>query len=252
MKLAELLRLVALECGRTFSGSATGGSTTTLADSLNLTTLDDDFLNDGVLWFLSGANKDKTARITDFAQLTGTITFGTLSAVVAGDTYTACGPEMNKQELIDAVNRALSDVGRIVMINSTLTAVTGTTEYTLPAGVQDVKSVRINGEKNFWWEEVNGKLRFDNGEPATGATVEIYYIGDHSSVSADADTINTMLNPSYVKWAAVEAFVSKRFRDDRSEYVKYLLEKARMERISYSVSVNRSMQRDPKLPSFYL
>jgi len=214
--LASVLRLLALQVCETYTGTATGGSTTALADTTNLTQLPDDYLNGGVIFFLSGNNSGKTAVITDFTSSSGTITFATQSGACAlGDKYLACHRNIDRTALVNAINLALLSVGRVPKIDATLTGTTDTIEHTLPTGIYNVKRVR-NGvagseEENYWWEEVNGKLRFKDGyEPATGDVIQLYYIGYHADVSLDADVVHELVPiDTLVKVAAVEALQTR-------------------------------------------
>ncbi len=212
--LVSILRLLAMQVGETYSGTATGGSTTTLVDSS--LSLPDDYLNGGFIIYLSGNNANKSALITDYTSSTGTITFGTQTgACAAADLYIACHKNFNRTILVNAVNLALQAVGRYPAINTALTPTTGTVSYALPSGVFNVKRVQ-NGEsgseqENYWWEEHNGYIYFRDGyEPETGDTVKLFYIGNHASVSLDADVVNDLVPiDTLVKVAAVEALSTR-------------------------------------------
>ena len=71
------------------AGSATGGSTTTVADNVYLTQAND-YWNWGVITFTSGDNSGSSRKIIDFDQATHTLTldYALDNAVVAGDAYT--------------------------------------------------------------------------------------------------------------------------------------------------------------------
>ena len=70
------------------TGTATGGSTTTLIDTVNLTQADD-YWNWGTIVFTSGDNDGNARKIIDFDQATNkaTIDYAFDNAVVAGDNY---------------------------------------------------------------------------------------------------------------------------------------------------------------------
>lgn len=70
------------------SSVATGGSTSTLIDEVNLTQIDD-YWNWGTVLFTSGDNNGETRKILDFAQGTNmaTLDYALSYAVEAGDTY---------------------------------------------------------------------------------------------------------------------------------------------------------------------
>ena len=70
------------------SGTATGGTTATLIDTVNLNQADD-YWNIGEILITSGANINVRRRIIDFDQATSTLTFDfeMNSNIQAGDTY---------------------------------------------------------------------------------------------------------------------------------------------------------------------
>lgn len=71
------------------TGTATGGSTTTLID-VNTLTSSDDYWNYGIVTFTSGLNNGVSRRIVDFVNATSTVTldYNLDNPVVAGDRYT--------------------------------------------------------------------------------------------------------------------------------------------------------------------
>lgn len=87
-------------------GTATGGSTTTLVDTIVLTQADDYF--NGIPAEIYDASDDGKAyqvEITDFDQGTNTITFGALPiTVVAGDTYKILGTPVLTQAAATVAN----------------------------------------------------------------------------------------------------------------------------------------------------
>lgn len=70
------------------TGTATGGSTTTLIDTVNLTQADD-YWNIGIIYFDSGANSGSFRKVADFVASQDKIIFDypLASAIAAGDTY---------------------------------------------------------------------------------------------------------------------------------------------------------------------
>ena len=71
------------------TGTATGGTTTTLIDTNNLTQAND-YWNWGIVTFTSGNNNGSSRKILDFDAATDTATFDYAldNAVAIGDTYT--------------------------------------------------------------------------------------------------------------------------------------------------------------------
>ena len=103
------------------TGTATGGSTTTLIDT-NLVD-EDGFFDDGFI-FIDQATP-VIAQITSFAADTFTFTFPAISsAVVAGVTYSAMDDKYPLDVLKRAVNQCLRhEIGQIMQVVESLTAV---------------------------------------------------------------------------------------------------------------------------------
>lgn len=233
----------------THFGTATGGSTTTLADS----TLDDpdDYYNGGTIWFRSGNNISKTAIVTDFTNATGTITFATQSlACAAGNEYAVAPKEYNRSMLRRAVNQALQDKElHYLQTDTTLTGATGTLSIALTDGVTDVRRVTVEGSPNYFWREVNGYLVFDDGyEPATGDDIVVYYVGAHAVLDSDDDELSVNVAPELVKWKAAIYALRSRYMvaGDDDPKIKLLSEQAaQMASSAWRKYRPPAMQRDP-------
>ena len=88
------------------TGTATGGTTTTLIDTVNLTQADD-YWNWGTVTFTNGLNNGDSRKINDFDQATRKVTldYALDNAVVAGDTYTiyrGCDKTLNMCDTVYA------------------------------------------------------------------------------------------------------------------------------------------------------
>jgi hypothetical protein len=120
-------------------GTATGGSTTTVADT-NLRTETSDYWRGGTVWILRDSTGTITApageyaRVTGYANTGGVLTFGAMTAAVAaGDKYAVAKRSYPLETLIRCVNQALSDLGTIPYTDkTTIDTVSNQTEYTLP------------------------------------------------------------------------------------------------------------------------
>lgn len=230
MQTAAALLTIARAVGEIFAGSATGGSTTSLVDTL-LAVPNDDIFNGGTLFFLSGTNAGKTAVITDYTGATRTFNFATTGAVAAGDRYEATTPRTPRALLVSALNMALEDMGALPTVNSTLTVLASTEEYTLPAGVSNLRRVEVAGadaEPYGWntshhWMERGGKLVFLHGQqPMTaGKKIRAWYQAAHVAVSADADTINDLIHPVRLRWAGAYYTALEQMRNERNDKSKY-------------------------------
>lgn len=204
MTFYELIRSVAKQLMEARAGIATGGSTTTLID----TNLDapNDYYNGGLLFV------DHTVpvinKITDWASATFTFTFPTSTAVAAGIKYTVVNERFPLDVIKNAINQCLiEDVGMIMMVDETITAVDDQEMYTLPANVSDVRRVEIGTEDETWktnycWQEELGKLRFLNDKPATGDTIRVHYATSHAELIDLDDTLDDRLNIDMIIHAA--------------------------------------------------
>lgn len=154
--LFDLAYRVALELGIVSEGTATGGTTTTTVDA-TLRTEADDYWNGGTVFILrdaagaSAAPEKEYARVTDFANSTGTITHAALTAApAAGDIYGVAKRSYPLVNLIQVINQALDDLGIIPHIDtSSLTGASDQTEYTLPvAASMDLRQVWVQRNNN--------------------------------------------------------------------------------------------------------
>jgi hypothetical protein len=177
--------------GEVSTGVATGGSTTTLVDTTRTDTVD--YWNDGTIFFRGGNNASKSAVITDWALTGTTFTFATQTgACAATNLYTVCLASFTREDLRQAINLALADMGRVLKIDSSLVGVASQLAYDLPAGVTDPIRVMVDDVPNYHWNTAwgDGHLVFDSGkEPVAGGMISIWYMADHTVLTADADVI---------------------------------------------------------------
>jgi len=219
--LFDITSIVAELCtDQHFNGIASVGNNSSLTDTVSIPSVPDNWMIGGTIWFLSGLNAGHSAVIS--ANSLGTFTFpAQAQSCAAGDKYEVCRSTFNQGLLIRAVNQALVDMGLVINIDSTLVGVLNQIEYTLPAGVGDVRRVE-NGTlpslvRNYHWTEYNGKLRFDyNFQPAALDTIAVYYKDPHPVLSLDTDIISGSIQPDYLKWcAAVYALVERENSDPK-------------------------------------
>lgn len=139
----DLSYMVARELNVLEEGTATGGSTTTLIDTV-YRDQDDDFWNGGTIWLIydagaaAAAPQGEWARITDSVSSTKTITFtgAMTAAIAASDLYAVSDDEYPRDTIVSQINRSLTDMGRIVYTDTTtITTADDQTEYTLPTGL---------------------------------------------------------------------------------------------------------------------
>ena len=79
-------RLVSVTLALTYTGTATGGSGTTLVDSGIADSYADDFFNTYSIYIESGTGVGESATVTDYTGSSGTFTFTALSGGSTPDT----------------------------------------------------------------------------------------------------------------------------------------------------------------------
>lgn len=204
--------------------TSAAGTPTTLIDAS--ADEPDDFWNNGLIWFLTGALAGKTASISDYAKGTGTFTFPTFAppaAPGAGASYGAMRAEFARADLVSAINLALDDLGSTPQADDTTLAVSGQEEYDLPQGVMNVCRVLVATnatdpyawKKNLWWEERDGVLYFDPGKAPTanGVILRLVYMGASAKVALDADEISPYIPLERLKWAGAVNALRIRYTD---------------------------------------
>jgi hypothetical protein len=218
--LLELARCL----GGVYQGVATGGSTSTLLDT-NCPE-PDEWFNGGTIWFLTGNNAGKSARIDSYDLTTGNFSFAIQAgACAAGDRYAAIDARWTREQMVQALNQALQILGPFDAINETLTTLDDQEIYALPAGVNSVKQVWIainlvepwNWAAAFpFWQESGNSLYLDEGhQPAPGYRMRLIYEANHTSVYADADSVTDDVHPQRLAWEA--AYYAALLRGARTE-----------------------------------
>lgn len=197
-----------------WQSSATGGSVTSVVDTLATFSADQ---VGGILFGITGDLANKTLVIT---SLTGTtqLNFATQtpSDFAAGNRYAVTNSDFNREALRAFINEAARKYGRRETEDETLDTVAGQEEYTLPAGVSEVKEVWMASAtvapfgwmRLYHWEEVNGELRFPSGfaPQEEGYALRLVYQGSYTEMDADADDLPEDINEDLLFWqAAVEA-----------------------------------------------
>lgn len=171
--LFDLTYWVARELGILLEGTATGGGTTSIADTVERTEAND-YWNGGTAWVIydaggAGAAPEKEySVITDFANSGGALTLRTTltAAVAANDRYAIADKRIPLNVIVQFVNQAILDLGRIPVVNKTsLTIAADQTEYTLPAAVYPdnlrrvwIQSITTDADDNQWVEVFNWRV----------------------------------------------------------------------------------------------
>ncbi len=140
--------------GHYIEGTATGGSTTTVADSSALPGFADDSLNTSwaaIITDAGGAHaapEGQARAVSDFVASTGTLTVSQAftAAVASGDTYRVwAGPAL--YALLEAVKSALRAAWPdwyAEVTDTTLTLANNTYEYTIPATIERLTAVYVD------------------------------------------------------------------------------------------------------------
>lgn len=155
--LFDLTYMVARELGLAQEGIATGGSTTTLVDTLGRAE-PDDYWNNGTVWVLrdaagaGAAPEGEYAVITDYVQSTATLTLreALTAAVAGGDRYGCMMKYIPLNVIIQQINDSLMLLGTIPYADKvSITIENNKTEYALPiASKQDLREVWLQTYQN--------------------------------------------------------------------------------------------------------
>ena len=229
LRTAECLK------GLRYSTSTAAGTTTTLVDTGM--TEPDEFFNGGTIFFLSGTLIGLSAVITDWDLATNTFTFSTQSgAPGSGVSYAALDANYPREALVQAINGALSELGHYPVFynEAAFVTVADQEEYTLPAGVYNVKKVFIAAndaepyefQENFGWLESAGSLIFDMDTPAeSDKRIRIYHEAPHPIVTEDSDAIMDCIHPELLAWTAAyrAALTRSGYAENSEAYTKELL-----------------------------
>jgi len=253
--LFDVMLAVARAVTEVVDGTATGGSTTTLIDTGRLHP--DNYWNQGRVWMISGNNASQSRLVSSYVNASGTWTTAAFPlANAAGNQYAVSGAAYPKEALAQGVNMALMEMGKVTMEDLTsLTGVSDQVEYSLPAGVSNLRRV-MTGTSPFYyvnqhWDEVNGKLHFaSNFDPQDGDEIQLFYAGKHPAVANDADVVNDLLPVERVVWGAAlyamrqrQAVVGARDASLAGKIAE-AVQRVEMLKAQYPTKV---MNRDPKL-----
>jgi len=227
--LFDLTYRVARELAAVVEGNATGGSTTTLLDSVNLAEFRDDHFAVGSLWILrdaAGANaapEGEYARLTASTQSTGTLTFvtGALTiAPAAGDRYAVATSRYRLDQIIAAINQVLAEIVIEVTDIATIATVSGQLEYNLPAALLDdridvwIQGVTTDTDANEWEQVYDWYIEETGtgtqkrlvfiGQPAYTNAIRLHYFTPHpplylysSKLRENVDVNKVVLNAAY-------------------------------------------------------
>jgi hypothetical protein len=194
------------------SGTATAGATTSLTDTVNLTT-PTAYFDKGILWIQSGTNSGKVLTVT--GNPSNKLNFAAITdSIAAGDRYSVARPIYPYNQIVSAIHQALDET-YVEGEDATLTGDGTTLEFTLPSGVWDIKKVRIEHasypEENYFsahWKEQGGKIKFDYGyAPDDDYSIRLYFRDQHPQLTAATSEIDAEIDTNWLKYKASEALL---------------------------------------------
>jgi hypothetical protein len=220
--LFDLVWKCLVELGTARSGTATGGSTTTLIDTVNFKNIDEDYFNDGSVFVLkdsagaSAAPEKEFSLVTNFVNDTQTATFSPAltAAIAAGDTYGIAVRRYPLYLLIQKINNALYLEGHIPVEDESISTVSEQLEYDLPANIaaQDLRQVFVSTNsatdaKEYYRPVVNWEIAYATSGAselrlqspyATGEQFLLKYVTPHAELRVASDALNPVIHPDRV------------------------------------------------------
>ncbi len=179
--LFDITYRLARALGVMYEGVATGGSTTTIADTVERIEADD-FFNRGTAWITydaagaGAAPQGEYSLISDYAQTGGVLTLRTTltAAVASGDRYAVARTRYPLHLLIQKVNETFGVIEKTDI--STITTAADQTEYSLPSDVLELKEVYIqtnlSDTDDYGWQKL---YDWDIQKSATGTANKIVF-----------------------------------------------------------------------------
>ena len=224
--------------------TATGGGTTQFYDTNLEDKYDEDELKDGTILVLradGAAPEGEFSRISAYTESTNLATIGTLTAgISSGDTCMIISAEYPVRTLIELANDALRDCGEITYHDDTsLDTLATVTEYTLPTGVKNLKSVCVQNSntttgENEWstvtgWKIIPGLAGAADvivfSRPfSAGYDLMLIYDRQHPDVSAYSDYISESIQPPLIALILADKIMAWHgVTDENSNYANKIL-----------------------------
>lgn len=252
--LFDLTNRVAAALHATRGGTATGGSATTIVDTVYRIE-DDDYFNGGTAWILSTSDglapQGEFTVISDFVKSTATLTIGTITAVAAGDIYSVEKGRYPLWLLREKVNVALANMGTIPNTDTSLTTVYGQTEYTLPAGASlDLRRVLMqtndDADDNEWAKILNWEVDKESGllilpyNVPSGNTLKLIFVYPHAELFTYDDALSEYVHPDRVIYNAaadaLEWYMDKIRSGDFERTLGILRNKAALAEVNHPIA----------------
>jgi hypothetical protein len=230
LTLSKVMAATWRKLGHTTDITATGGSTTTVIDTtLSTRFTSDDALIGGtaIVTYDSGglgaAPEGEFQRIADYVASTTTFTTAAFSAAVAaGDKVTLVNPKIAHEQMRQAVNDGLADLGTITLVDTSLTTADDQTEYALPVGLKIKRLIDIQLQGTLadandnLYQSIISQSRYTPSAPgstglltlpqlASGYTLKIIYEGVHPALT----TYSSVVSETIQEGLAVAATINE-------------------------------------------
>lgn len=249
--LFDLSLKLAKKLGAVREQLATGGSTTSLVDDEQLLEADD-FWNEGTIWVTrdaagaGGAPENEFSGIVDFTNSSGTADLHeTLTQSIAvGDRYAIALPRYPLHDLIYLINEAL-DATRVSFTDKTsLSTVSGQTEYDLPSVAQNFDLRRVWEQRrtgasndNQWVRLYDWDIeRTDTGSPdrlvfalapVGNRQLKLDFVDAHPNLYVASDELREHVHGDLIVANAAVIAMERRLQDpaDEDPNIKQLLDR---------------------------
>ena len=230
MTLQQLLVRAYTKLGQLSFSAATGGSTSTIADtSLQNQGTDGDYVGSPMFvtrdaGALGAAPEGEFSICTTYVDSTGTFTVSPVftTAPASGDRYAYGLSIFPLYSMIQLANQGLQAIGDIPLVDSSLTTVAGQREYSIPVALKRRRPTRIQLEAlttsgdpapenipDFEWNPAApgtvGTIVLPR-TPMAAKTLNVYYWGIHPELEIATDVVAEVLDPDLATYAvAAEA-----------------------------------------------
>lgn len=235
--LFDITYQLARSLGVVKEGVATGGSTSTIADT-NDRTEADDYFNSGTAWVLydsagaGAAPQGEYSVISDFANTGGVVSLrSTLTAAVAsGDRYAVANKRYPLHLLVQKVNETFGVIEKTD--TSSITTANEQQEYSLPSGVVEVKQAFLqtnsDSDANLWEKLYDwyieksdtgtaDKIIFDRQFDAS-YSIKLVYLTYPNTLRVASDKLDDSIHVNKVVWnAAVNCLLWRKSKVGESD-----------------------------------